>query len=97
MFGRISDWFRNMRHGERRIAPYGVRGRVLEKKHPTDESGDLVTPAKARPKGHIRMKVMRKDGTVEYYDADNVVTKMRRRRRQRNFRWQLFTRRSAKS
>ena len=81
MFRGISDWYRNLRRGERRIAPRGVRGRVLAKKNPTDESGDLVAPAKARPKGHIKMKVTRKDGSVEYYDADAVVTTSRRRRR----------------
>ncbi len=79
--GRISEWFRNMRRGEYRTAPRGVRGRVLAKKNPMGGSGALMTPVKSRPKGRMRMKVTRTDGTVEYHDADAVVTHMRRRRR----------------
>jgi hypothetical protein len=81
MFRRISDWFRMKRLGEVRTAPRGVRGRVFAKKNPTEESGDLMPPAKAIPQGHMKLKVIRKDGTVEYYDADTHVSKARRRRR----------------
>ena len=81
MFRRISDWFRNYRRGERRTAPRGVRGRVLEKKSPKGDSDVLMAPVKAKPKGSIKMKVTRKDGSVEYYNADATVTKLRRRRR----------------
>ncbi len=83
MLRRISDWYRNIRRGEVRTAPRGVRGRVLAKKNP--EPGvpeELMAPVHARPKGTMKMKVIRKDGSVEYYDAnETTVTKLRRRRR----------------
>jgi hypothetical protein len=82
MFRGLSEWYRNRRRGEVRIAPRGVRGRVLAKKNPSGESGELMAPVKARPKGTMKMKVIRTDGSIEYYDANDVtLTPITRRRR----------------
>lgn len=67
LFSRIVDWYQARKRGERRIAPYDVKGRVYEK----IDKNVVVTKAGAdmasRKVGKVTVKarIIRKDGTVE--------------------------------
>lgn len=45
---RLWEWLKALRRGERRVAPYGARGRVYEKKGAGVEFVPLIAPVKAR-------------------------------------------------
>ena len=67
MFGRMREGFNAWRRGEKRVAPYGSRGRVWVKKDDllpaTSAAGEKKV--KAGPTAVLEMKVTRADGTVE--------------------------------
>ena len=66
MFNRIIEAFGAWRRNERRVAPYGARGRVFEKKNPeVAQSSPGNVNVKAGPTATLEMKITRKDGTVE--------------------------------
>ncbi len=68
---KLSDW-RQYRAGYHRVAPAGARGRVYAPRPGKDVGGDpgkMSAEAVARA-GIKRMKVIRKDGSVELYDGD---------------------------
>lgn len=70
----VSD-FRAWRRGEKRVAPYGSRGRVYEKKSGNAGSGPSLNRTKAEPKATLHMKIMRADGTIEHRSVPATVTK----------------------
>ena len=53
LFHRLIEAFRAWRRGEKRIAPYGVRGRVYAK------AGDPAVKAKTRPEAKMSARVYR--------------------------------------
>ncbi len=60
------DHFKAKRRGEKKVAPYGTRGRVYQpaEGEPDMNAGNVMT-VKKEPKVTIRAKVTRTDGTVE--------------------------------
>ena len=59
----LVDQFRAWRRGERRIAPYGVRGRVYERVKEPEKADDHNASAHGR--AALEMKIVRADGTIE--------------------------------
>ncbi len=77
MFYRLFDWIAATRRGERRIAPYGSRGRVFEKKNP--ELASIAGAGKnmdAGPTLTVSAKITRADGTVEIVDLPGSVSQL---------------------
>jgi len=65
MLNRLAEWYKALRRGERRIAPYGNTGRVYEREAPDygDKSGGKEFKAVATPT--LTARVIRANGTVE--------------------------------
>lgn len=61
----IKEDFKAARRGERRVAPYGTRGRVYEAKPGSKKQPFDKIKAKARPTATISARVIRADGTIE--------------------------------
>lgn len=56
--------FKAWRRKERRVRPYGERGRIYERKDAEPSGG--AKRMRALPKATLHMKITRADGTVEY-------------------------------
>ena len=52
LWSRFIDWLKMRRRSERRTAPYGVRGRIYEKREP-------VKAARSKPTATMRTRVIR--------------------------------------
>ncbi len=77
MWERIVDWYRAQRRGEKRVAPYGTRGRVFVKKNePLSNQGPLMEPITSKATAVIHMKVMRANGEIEHITVPATVTKV---------------------
>lgn len=62
MFNFLKEKFRELRTGQKRIAPAGVRGRVYAGK---DDSSPSNCKAKAQGISAVHAKIIRADGTEE--------------------------------
>lgn len=77
MLGRFWEGLKAQRRGERRIAPYGSRGRVFEKRNPEAESSALSGKnISAGPKLTVTAKITRADGSVEIRNLSGTATKL---------------------
>ncbi len=77
MFRRLFDWYQMKLRGERRIAPYGSRGRIYERKNPEPAStGEAGREFSAGPTCTVTAKITRADGTVEMVDLPGSVTNL---------------------
>ena len=68
----LIDHARAKMRGERRIAPYGVHGRVYERVREPAAPGDHE--ASGRANATLEMKITRADGTVETKRAPARIT-----------------------
>jgi len=72
LYSLLED-LRAWRRGEKRVAPRGVRGRVYSKRSVLKEQATTKAAADAalalsRAVGTVELRVVRKDGTEEFYE-----------------------------
>ena len=70
--GELLDHARARLRGERRIAPYGVTGRVYERIREDAPAG--AHQASARANATLEMKITRADGSIEIRTMPAKVT-----------------------
>lgn len=72
MFGRMIEGYKAWRRGDKRVAPYGTRGRVFERKNGEPSGGSSVNIG-VKPKANLEIKVTRADGRVEVHNIPASV------------------------
>ena len=77
-FKELWQDFKAYRRGERRVAPYGTRGRVYAPKIAKSDPGSVKLVTK-EPTASVNIKITRADGSVETMSVPAKVKRVNKR------------------